>query len=68
MRRWWWVAVVVGRDTQGCAAFAKSHTKLLRLDCRPHTRRENDYGFLLGFILVRCVSRKGENKEDKKEK
>ena len=63
--------VVVGRGTQGCATSARSHTKLLCLDCRLHTRRkneENDYGFPLGFILVRCVSRKGENKEDKKEK
>ena len=52
------MAVVVGRDTQGCEASDRSHTKLLRLNCRPHTRRkneENDYGFPLGFILVRCV-------------
>ena len=50
--------MVVGRGTQGCAASTRSHTKLLHLDCRPHTRRkneENDYGFPLGLILVRCV-------------
>ena len=50
--------MVVGRGTQGCAVSARPQTKLLHLNCRPHTKRENeenDCGFLLGFILVRCV-------------